>query len=133
MFHKYVLIIPFPYDCCVLLRDLRSFSLQYRCAFMIVFVVFQGVTWPAILPLAANWIPPNERSKFMANMMGKWHFMSSIRFSIIIIIIIFLIECSQSFHWTHVIFQLRMYTTAMSNTQNDFPRSNITWRRKKTT
>lgn len=32
--------------------------------------IFQGVTWPAILPLAANWIPPNERSKFMSNMMG---------------------------------------------------------------
>ncbi|VVC33105.1 Major facilitator superfamily,Major facilitator superfamily domain [Cinara cedri] len=30
-----------------------------------------GVTWPAILPLAANWIPPNERSKFMANMMAS--------------------------------------------------------------
>ena len=29
-----------------------------------------GVTWPAIHPLAAIWIPPNERSKFLANMLG---------------------------------------------------------------
>lgn len=30
-----------------------------------------GASWPAIHPLAAVWIPPMERSKFMSNMMGK--------------------------------------------------------------
>lgn len=32
---------------------------------------FLGATWPAILPLAARWIPPMDRSKFMSNMMGE--------------------------------------------------------------
>ncbi|XP_077291691.1 sialin [Arctopsyche grandis] len=32
---------------------------------------FLGATWPAILPLAARWIPPMERSKFMSNMMAS--------------------------------------------------------------
>jgi ACS family sodium-dependent inorganic phosphate cotransporter len=44
----------------------------YCIIFCRVFLGFTlGVTWPAILPLAANWIPPNERSKFMANMMAS--------------------------------------------------------------
>ncbi|KAJ8946330.1 hypothetical protein NQ318_004220 [Aromia moschata] len=30
-----------------------------------------GATWPAILPMAAKWIPPMERSKFIANMMAS--------------------------------------------------------------
>lgn len=30
-----------------------------------------GASWPAIHPVAAVWIPPMERSKFMSNMMGK--------------------------------------------------------------
>lgn len=30
-----------------------------------------GATWPAIPPMAAKWIPPMERSKFMANMMAS--------------------------------------------------------------
>lgn len=30
-----------------------------------------GASWPAIHPVAAVWIPPNERSKFMSNMMGE--------------------------------------------------------------
>ena len=30
-----------------------------------------GASWPAIHPLAAVWIPPMERSRFMSNMMGK--------------------------------------------------------------
>ncbi|XP_046688482.1 sialin-like, partial [Homalodisca vitripennis] len=30
-----------------------------------------GATWPAMHPMAAKWIPPNERSKFISNMMGK--------------------------------------------------------------
>ncbi|VVC38796.1 Major facilitator superfamily,Major facilitator superfamily domain [Cinara cedri] len=29
-----------------------------------------GVTYPAIQPIAVNWIPPNERGKFIANMMA---------------------------------------------------------------
>lgn len=29
-----------------------------------------GASWPAIHPLAAVWIPPMERSRFMSNMMG---------------------------------------------------------------
>ncbi|XP_059057805.1 sialin [Achroia grisella] len=32
---------------------------------------FLGVTWPAILPMASKWIPPNDRSKFMSNMMAS--------------------------------------------------------------
>lgn len=30
-----------------------------------------GASWPAIHPVAAVWIPPLERSKFMSNMMGR--------------------------------------------------------------
>lgn len=30
-----------------------------------------GATWPAILPLVSNWIPPMDRSKFMSNMMAS--------------------------------------------------------------
>ncbi|XP_015177637.1 PREDICTED: sialin [Polistes dominula] len=30
-----------------------------------------GVTWPAIQPMTARWIPPNERSKFVSNMMAS--------------------------------------------------------------
>ncbi|XP_034244522.1 sialin isoform X2 [Thrips palmi] len=30
-----------------------------------------GVTWPAMLPMAAHWIPPADRSKFMSNMMAS--------------------------------------------------------------
>lgn len=30
-----------------------------------------GATWPAIPPMTAQWIPPMERSKFMANMMAS--------------------------------------------------------------
>ncbi|KAJ8979410.1 hypothetical protein NQ317_015842 [Molorchus minor] len=30
-----------------------------------------GATWPAIPPMAAKWIPPLERSKFIANMMAS--------------------------------------------------------------
>ncbi|EEB14003.1 sialin, putative [Pediculus humanus corporis] len=30
-----------------------------------------GVTWPAIPPICSKWIPPLERSKFMANMMAS--------------------------------------------------------------
>ncbi|XP_075153286.1 sialin [Haematobia irritans] len=30
-----------------------------------------GATWPAIHPVAAVWIPPNQRSKFMSNMMAS--------------------------------------------------------------
>ncbi|XP_050535846.1 sialin [Daktulosphaira vitifoliae] len=44
----------------------------YLVIFCRIFLGFTlGVTWPAILPLAANWIPPKERSKFMANMMAS--------------------------------------------------------------
>ncbi|KAJ8923211.1 hypothetical protein NQ315_001766 [Exocentrus adspersus] len=32
---------------------------------------FLGATWPAILPMAVKWIPPMERSKFIANMMAS--------------------------------------------------------------
>lgn len=32
---------------------------------------FLGATWPAILPMAAAWIAPMERSKFIANMMAS--------------------------------------------------------------
>ncbi|KAE8740301.1 hypothetical protein FOCC_FOCC014201, partial [Frankliniella occidentalis] len=32
----------------------------------------EGVTWPAMLPMAAQWIPPADRSKFMSNMMGYY-------------------------------------------------------------
>lgn len=30
-----------------------------------------GASWPAIHPVAAVWIPPMDRSKFMSNMMGE--------------------------------------------------------------
>uniref|UniRef100_A0A1B6JRD3 Major facilitator superfamily (MFS) profile domain-containing protein n=1 Tax=Homalodisca liturata TaxID=320908 RepID=A0A1B6JRD3_9HEMI len=30
-----------------------------------------GATWPAMHPMAAKWIPPNERSKFISNMMAS--------------------------------------------------------------
>lgn len=30
-----------------------------------------GATWPAMHPMAAKWIPPNERSKFVSNMMAS--------------------------------------------------------------
>jgi hypothetical protein len=30
----------------------------------------QGASWPAMHNLAANWIPPNERSKFVTAYMG---------------------------------------------------------------
>lgn len=32
---------------------------------------FLGATWPAIPPMAAKWIPPMDRSKFIANMMAS--------------------------------------------------------------
>lgn len=32
---------------------------------------FLGATWPAIPPMAAKWVPPTERSKFVANMMAS--------------------------------------------------------------
>lgn len=32
---------------------------------------FLGATWPAIPPMASKWIPPMERSKFIANMMAS--------------------------------------------------------------
>lgn len=32
---------------------------------------FLGATWPAIPPMATKWIPPLERSKFIANMMAS--------------------------------------------------------------
>ncbi|KAK9878766.1 hypothetical protein WA026_023746 [Henosepilachna vigintioctopunctata] len=32
---------------------------------------FLGATWPAMPPMAAKWIPPLERSKFIANMMAS--------------------------------------------------------------
>nr|XP_022917118.1 sialin [Onthophagus taurus] len=32
---------------------------------------FLGATWPALPPIAAKWIPPMERSKFVANMMAS--------------------------------------------------------------
>lgn len=33
--------------------------------------MFLGATWPAMPPMAARWIPPNDRSKFIANMMAS--------------------------------------------------------------
>lgn len=33
--------------------------------------LFLGATWPAMPPMAAKWIPPMERSKFIANMMAS--------------------------------------------------------------
>lgn len=55
-----------------LLTPLAAKIGYYCIIFSRVFLGFTlGVTWPAILPLAANWIPPNERSKFMANMMAS--------------------------------------------------------------
>jgi len=32
---------------------------------------FLGATWPSIPPMAAKWIPPMDRSKFIANMMAS--------------------------------------------------------------
>lgn len=32
---------------------------------------FAGASWPAIHPMTAVWIPPVDRSKFMANMMAS--------------------------------------------------------------
>lgn len=37
----------------------------------ILFVVYIGASWPAIHPMTAVWIPPMDRSKFMANMMAS--------------------------------------------------------------
>lgn len=36
----------------------------------VVLGFFLGASWPAILPLSSMWIPPMDRSKFIANMMG---------------------------------------------------------------
>lgn len=33
--------------------------------------LFLGATWPAMPPMASKWIPPNDRSKFIANMMAS--------------------------------------------------------------
>lgn len=33
--------------------------------------MFLGATWPAMPPMASKWIPPNDRSKFIANMMAS--------------------------------------------------------------
>lgn len=32
---------------------------------------FLGATWPAMPPMANKWIPPNDRSKFISNMMAS--------------------------------------------------------------
>lgn len=32
---------------------------------------YKGASWPAIHPMTAVWIPPVDRSKFMANMMAS--------------------------------------------------------------
>lgn len=48
-----------------------------ECGFMFVLVLrvllgfFLGATWPAMPPMANKWIPPNDRSKFIANMMAS--------------------------------------------------------------
>ncbi|KAL0275646.1 UNVERIFIED_CONTAM: hypothetical protein PYX00_003443 [Menopon gallinae] len=40
-------------------------------ALRVVLGFMLGATWPAIPPMSAKWIPPMERSKFMANMMAS--------------------------------------------------------------
>lgn len=34
-------------------------------------IILQGVSWPAVQQLSAQWIPPNERSKFVSSYMGS--------------------------------------------------------------
>lgn len=34
-------------------------------------IFFAGASWPAIHPMTAVWIPPMDRSKFIANMMAS--------------------------------------------------------------
>ncbi|KAI5713304.1 hypothetical protein M8J75_015283 [Diaphorina citri] len=51
---------------------LASFStLLTPLASKIHFYIIVGATWPAMHPMAAKWIPPNERSKFVSNMMAS--------------------------------------------------------------
>lgn len=56
-------------------------------------VCSQGVTWLAMLPMAAQWIPPADRSKFMSNMMGKFRIASKILRSNSFIIDVFFFLC----------------------------------------
>ncbi|KAL1115819.1 hypothetical protein AAG570_006109, partial [Ranatra chinensis] len=59
-----------------------------------------GVTFPAIQPLGAKWIPPNDRSKFISNMMA-----SSLGAALTLPVCGFLID---SFGWSSV-----FYTTGL--------------------
>nr|CAD7402565.1 unnamed protein product [Timema cristinae] len=47
--------------------------IDYRALIFIRFLqgVIGGLAWPAMHKLSANWIPPNERSKFMTSYMGS--------------------------------------------------------------
>lgn len=38
---------------------------------LFAYVFISGASWPAIHPMTAVWIPPVDRSKFMANMMAS--------------------------------------------------------------
>ncbi|KAL1464582.1 hypothetical protein WDU94_004213 [Cyamophila willieti] len=55
-----------------LLSPLASKMHFYLIVLLRVVIGFMlGVTWPAMHPMAAKWIPPNERSKFISNMMAS--------------------------------------------------------------
>lgn len=63
----------------MLMASLITFLTPLSCHFgyMVVVVLrtfvgfFLGATFPATPPIAARWIPPLDRSKFMANMMAS--------------------------------------------------------------
>ncbi|XP_024946938.1 putative inorganic phosphate cotransporter isoform X2 [Cephus cinctus] len=55
-----------------LLTPLSStFGYMVVAGLRVVLGFMLGVTWPAIQPMTARWIPPMERSKFVANMMAS--------------------------------------------------------------
>jgi ACS family sodium-dependent inorganic phosphate cotransporter len=62
----------------MLLASLLTILTPVACGNFYVLVVLRalvgfalGATWPSMPPMAAKWIPPLERSKFMANMMAS--------------------------------------------------------------
>lgn len=59
-------------SCVTLLSPLASKIHFFLLVILRVILGFMlGVTWPAMHPMAAKWIPPNERSKFISNMMAS--------------------------------------------------------------
>lgn len=48
-----------------------ALGFSFVAALRVLLGFFLGATWPAIHPMTAVWIPPNERSKFVSNMMAS--------------------------------------------------------------